>query len=790
MTAKLRLSAILFLCFSLFCACAKKDDLAGIQKYARKSEVYYQSAVTKYKELISQKKDAERAYFELGKLYYEHGEFPGAIEAFKKLNTEPAKKFLAISYYRAGDFTAALEIFNRNDIPDDEYLYYYGLTCEKLNLFDRALEHYGKIHSPDFASLAIARVDQIERQAKGNFIKDVDPRVAEILAAAPTAKDYPQAGALGLWCDEKIEVTGENTQISDLHYIIKILNERGKEAFAESVIEYDSTFEKVELEYARTIKPDGQVVEVGKRHIRDVSKYLNFPLYSNVRAYIISFPEVTEGVCIEYKVKISRSQLINEKDIVLDYSVQQSEPIILARFVLSVPKENPAHIKIINEKYNDFGAKLNPQTEERQGRLIYTWQFKDIPQIIYEPSMPAWSKINPTILISTFDDWQEVYSWWDALAKDKVKPDEAIKRQVEKLTGEQVSSEEKLRAIYNFCAQKIRYVAVEYGKGGYEPHNAVDILKFKYGDCKDQAVLLVTMLRQAGFRAWLVLIPTQGNYDLNKDFPAIFFNHAIAAVALKDRIVFLDPTAETCPFGDLPSMDQGRGVLIYKEEGYEIGRTPLFAAQHNLVSQRTNIKVKSDESITAARDIISTGIYDQSQRSWLLYTQPKLIEQSLQSKIQGFSIGAKLEKYHIENLDNLNTPVYLSYSFQGPEYFTSAGNLRVMPQLASFDEIYLVAKDKRKYAIDFSILDAKESILTVEIPPNFVVKYLPQSIVKDSPWLKCMVEYYIKDNRISFKQWTELKKTEVTANEYSDFKSLLEDLAKKAKERVVLERIN
>lgn len=789
MRQNLKLSMTLFLCLSVFYACAEKDEVAGIQKYAQKSQTYYKNAVSKYEELIRQDKDVGRALFGLGKLYYEHGEFKEAIEAFKKLDTAQAKKFLAISYYRAGDFTAALEIFNRNDIPDGEYTYYYGLTCEKLNLFDQALEHYKKIQSGDFASLAGARIDQIEKRGKGNLIKDVDPQAAEILSSAPPARDYPQAGALVLWCDEKIEITPENTRLTELHYIIKILNERGKDSFAETAIEYDSTFDKVELQYARTIRPDGQVVEVGRRHIRDVSKYLNFPLYSNARAYIISFPEVAEGACIEYKVKISRSKLVNEKDIVLGYMAQSSEPIISASFTLVLPKKNPAHIKIVNQKFNDFSAELNPQTEEREGRLVYTWQFKDIPQIISEPGMPPLPKINPTILISTFDDWKEIYSWWQSLAKDRLEADAAIKGQVKLLTKEQFSPEEKIRAIYNFCAQKIRYVAVEYGDAGYQPHNAADIFKFKYGDCKDQAVLLVTMLREAGFSAWPVLIPTQENYNLNKDFPAMLFNHAIAAVALDGEIVFLDPTAETCSFGDLPQMDQGRGVLIFKEEDYEIGQTPLLPAQHNLLSRRTNIKVKSNGSITAARDIISTGIYDQAQRYWLLYTQPELIEQSLQSKIQEFSIGAKLEKYHIEHLADLNTPVYLTYAFQGPEYLTSAGNLRVMPQLAFFD-VSLVSKDKRKYPIDFSILDVDESILTVEIPPDFIVKYLPQGIVKDSPWIKCMVEYYFQDNKLSFRQRTELKKTEISENDYPVFKSLLEGLAKKAKERIVLERIS
>src|SRR3989338_3476394 len=257
-----------------------------------------------------------------------------------------------------GNFTDALEIFNKFEIVDDEYLYYHGLTCEKLNLFDEAIKAYKKIKGNEFSSKAKERLGIIEKQDSALGIKEIDKRAYEILEGAPSAEDYPQAGALILSCDEKVEVTTQGTQVSYLHYLIKILNERGKESFSETQIGYDSTYEKVELVYARTIKPDGTVADVGSRHIRDVSKYLNFPLYSNARVYIISFPEVAEGSVIEYKVKVYNSQLINKKDFVLSYPVQSSEPIIDAQFNISVPKESKLNIKIINEKYNDFKANL------------------------------------------------------------------------------------------------------------------------------------------------------------------------------------------------------------------------------------------------------------------------------------------------------------------------------------------------------------------------------------------------------------------------------------------------
>ncbi len=179
-----------------------------------------------------------------------------------------------------------------------------------MNLFDKALDIYKRIKDKDFSALAFLRISQIEKQVNVINIKDISPQVNKIIQTAPDQQKYPQAGALILFCDEKIELTAQDTQISYLHYVIKILNNRGKEAFSETRVEYDSTYEKVELEYARTIKPDGTVVDVGIRHILDVSKYLNFPLYSNARVYIISFPEITEGVNIEYKLKIHRIKRI------------------------------------------------------------------------------------------------------------------------------------------------------------------------------------------------------------------------------------------------------------------------------------------------------------------------------------------------------------------------------------------------------------------------------------------------------------------------------------------------
>ncbi len=785
---KLKVLIFAFCILGLTAGCIQKDELELAQECVGKSDVYYQHAIERYKKLINKGKDLDRLYFELGRLYYSHGEFDKSKHALEKSAALQGHKLLAISDYKLGNFTDALEIFGKDNISDDEYLYYYGLTCEKLNLFDKALDIYKKIKGNKFIPLAQARINIIRNDGALQTIEQKDPNIYKIIQSAPSPEAYPQAGALILSCDERIEVTDKNSEVSDMHYVIKILNERGKEDFSESHIEYDSTYEKVELEYARTIKPDGTITDVGSRHIRDVSKYLNFPLYSNVRVYIISFPEITEGAVIEYKVKIYRNELINKKDFVINYPVQSSEPVIFADFTVTLPKGRTLNLRTLNEKYNNFNANLKPAINEQGTRLVYSWHFNNIPQIIPESNMPPNVEINPAILMSTFNSWQDIYNWWWALAKDKIKADKTIGNKVATLTGKLSSDEAKIRAIYNFCAKEIRYVAVEYGQAGYEPHKAEDIFQNKYGDCKDQAILLVTMLKNCGFTAWPVLISTNDYYNMNPDFPAVLFDHCIAAVQLKDKIIFLDPTAQTCSFDDLPGGDQDRQVLVFKENTFAIQLTPLYPAGHNLVKQAASIKINNDETITAKKDIFTYGMYDQAQRYWLLFTPPQLIEEKLKERIQEVSIGAKLSKYEIKNLDNLNEPVVLSYTFSGPEYLTIAGPLRIMPQLASLDST-MVARDKRKYPIDLTILDKKESVLEIEFPKNFTIKYMPQSVSEDSPWMSFKVEYTPKGDKLVFRQVAELKKKVIEEQDYPAFKAFFDKLARQIKQRVVLEKI-
>lgn len=793
-TKRIILYIFLFITFSHFTGCSSSDfDVKKADRLAAASHSSYLEAARLYEKVLAvlpQGDFKNNVRFKLGELFFRGGDYTAAAEVLKLIDSKQAQRLLAISYFKDADFTSALEAFNKNrGLRDQEFLYYYARTLEKSNLYDQALKIYAAIDiSSAFGRESQKRIAMINLVNYGVLFAGVDAEVVKLIKASPGIDEYPDAAGLYLLIDENMTLTEDNHLESVSHTCVKILNERGKEKFAEVSLQYDSTYEKLEVEYARIIKPDGVVVSVGDKNIRDVSLYLNFPLYSNARARIISMPEVAEGCVIEYKIKISRNKLPNDKDFDAAYWLAMDDPILLEKFQLKIPVSRELRYKIINEAYNASGFDMRPKEEIRGSYKVYSLKLENVPQIVPEPAMPSFARSTPYVLFSTFQDWQDVYTWWQSLYQDKIIVDSNIQAKVEELTKGRKSVEAKIRPIYNFCVSQIRYVAVEYGDAGYEPHKASEVFENKYGDCKDKAILLVAMLRAAGIEAFPVLISTFDSLDLQSDIANIMFNHAIAAVSLDGKLTFLDATGSTVSFGDLPYGDQGRTVLVFLKNGYALMDTPLFAPAHNNLLTKMEIKVAPDESVAVSRQIFASGGYEQAQRYWLKFTIPSLIEEDLKQKARSIAHNAEVDKYEIKYVDDLDQSILFQYNFSAKEFFTRAGRARIMDQFAGI-HTDVVVKDKRLYPLEFSGLEQEEDVIVIELPKHLKVKYLPQTIEEDNKWFYCLSRYELSaGNRIQFNWAFRIKLRNVSLNDYPMYKKALEGIAVKLDQKALLEK--
>ncbi|MCK4576754.1 DUF3857 domain-containing protein, partial [candidate division WOR-3 bacterium] len=418
------------------------------ENYISKSQAYLDSA-----KAAVQSDTSLYSLQTLGNIYLLEGNFFAAesvlINAFaKNPKDNTTSRLLALTYYRSGKFTEALEIFDK--LPENpEVLYYQGKIYALKNCWEEAIDKFQKSkhksqNLKDFQWVKMAEKEiEAIKGSKTLKLEDLEPEIQNIVTSAPSQKEYQEAGALIL-LNKKSLLIDEYGSTTTIHRVIKILNSRGKREYGETKIGYDDSFEYVDINLARVIKPSGEVITVPKMFFKTTTPYSGFPSYSNYKIKVISFPEIENGTIIEYKVTKRRIKLLDEDNFYVKFWLKTGEPIILEKYSVTYPKNQNIHIK------HPEGYKPKEATTTIQGSKTIEWEIKNQDAIILERAMPSYDEIIPQIWVSSFKDWNEIYRWWKSLYKDRVEPDKPINEKVTEIIKEAKAStqDEKIKAIY------------------------------------------------------------------------------------------------------------------------------------------------------------------------------------------------------------------------------------------------------------------------------------------------------------------------------------------------------
>jgi tetratricopeptide (TPR) repeat protein len=496
-----------------------------------------------------------KASLQLAKVYYQQSKYMEAIEEYSHvIEEEPenqeAIRGLALSYFRANDLTRALrelqeaELMDPNDI---EILYTMGIVFEEKHLFVEAMQYFNKVMdiSPDsnWASEAIDHLQDIELSGGASTIEDLEEEeILMLIMTAPEPEDMPEIGMVVLLNDIHYEILPDDTLINRIHKLIKIMDERGKEA-SEIKLSYDSTYRSINIDLARVIKPDGTIIGAGGEDIQEVTPWADFAFYSNIKVLIISMPDITVGSIMEYQVTIEDipgSKRFDPKEIDAGFTLAATNPVKRARINVSVPVDREFKTTTVN------GVPLEPEIIMNEEMKHFTWRLDEIPGMLVEAMMPPVLDITPIIYVTSFPSWGIIADWWRDLEFQAIIPDDAIRSKVNQLTNNMDTQKDKARAIFHYVASQIRYVGLEYGKGAVRPDKASQVFENKYGDCKNKTILLITMLREAGINAYPALISTLYHGRAWKAIPRVHaFDHVLALCIIDDEWIWMDSTIET-----------------------------------------------------------------------------------------------------------------------------------------------------------------------------------------------------------------------------------------------------
>jgi len=530
---------------------------------------------------------------------------------------------------------------------------------------------------------------------------------------------------------------------------------------------FEADSETVQLRGARIYRKNGQVdqaIESGEGPTDNPA----MAMYSSARAFYVRFPRLDPGDVVELQYRVED---IAYRNAFADYFgevvyMQSTEPIARAEYVLITPKSRAFY-------FNKPTVPGVRQTVEEKGDTkIFHFTAENVPSLEPEPMMPPLAETLGHVHVSTYKSWDDMGRWYWGLVKDQFIADDQVRRRALEITKDAKDEREKVRAVYGFVVQKTRYVALEFGIHGFKPYRCSQIFARGFGDCKDKATLIVTMLKELGIPATIVILRTGLRGDFGTDVASLApFDHAIAYVPSLD--LYLDGTAEFTGSTELPAMDRGALAIQINEGKPKLVHLPIPDASQSIMSKRVEAVIGEGGSaqIDWKVDVSGANASAWRQRYHAKATQRPRVQEDLSNELP----GVEIDDVRANDLDAVEQPVSIRAKGRAKSMARRDGESWTLPLGAREHLVRAWAPlSSRRTDLRIQTLSTNENETVVRLPAGAKILAGPQAAEGTSPFGRYKVETETNGNVVRVKTTVALSKPRIPASEYAAFRAFCE----------------
>jgi len=590
----------------------------------------------------------------------------------------------------------------------------------------------------------------------------------------------------------EISVTKKKLQVlQDCAYESMILTDLGTKNTTESFTY--SGLVPVKSYEAYTLKPNK-------------GKDKKIPLHSTITK-LAKDNSVFYNDVMERKLTYSDLEIGSKK--VYQYQAEFLDPFLLHRhiFANNMPVKNSTlevvtsnDVEIGFKIFNDPESKIVFKKEVQKNKIKYSWTLNDIKPLKYESNNPGFLHLAPHVVLYiknyTIDDKKTellgdvdlLYEYYKGFVKDLNQVEDAsLKSKTLEIISELKTDEEKIKAIFYWVKDNIKYVAFENGYEGFIPREAKLVHERKFGDCKDMASIITEMAKYASIaNVNLCWIGTRRiPYNYNQVATPAVDDHMIASIELNGKMIFLDATDNLTKFGLPSSFIQGKDALVRDENSYKIISVPVVKAKENITKDVVNLKLIDSK-------IIGDGQYsvDGLTRSYYLSqigdaTDKKRFE-LIKSLVEKGNNKFILNEFKEKNIENRDLPYEIEYKFELDNFAVNAGK-----------EIYLnlfldkpfeknnIEKDRiSKFEFDF--LTGYKMEYVFEIPENKKLQSVPNNIQFQNDLMSFTSKYEIQEQTIKLIFTLETYKILLNPEDFQAWNDAIKNLKSVYNETIIL----
>jgi hypothetical protein len=628
------------------------------------------------------------------------------------------------------------------------------------------------------------------------------PQWMHTLVNAPVPSYDEKTDAVLLYSETNVTVVSTDKIRTQVREAYKILRPNGR--YHGTVFVHFNPQRKIKNLHGWCIPAQGKDYEVKDKDAIEVSPSIaGAELISDVKYKMLHIPAPDPGNIVGYEYEVEEQPFFLQDM----WNFQETDPVRESHYSLQLPPGWEFKASWLN----------HPEVKSTEaGGNLSQWALTDIKGIKREPEMPPRDGVAGAMIISFFPpggaalngfvNWDAMGKWYTNLVSGRMDASAPIKQEVATLTASRTTALQKMQALAEFVQRDIRYVAIELGIGGWQPHPASDVFSHRYGDCKDKATLLRSMLREIGIDTYHVAIYTERG-AITPLTPAHHgFNHAITAIKLPDgltdpslvatvqhpklgRLLFFDPTDDLTPFGQIRGALQANYGLLVTPDGGELIELPQQPSAMNRIERTA--KLTLDAAGTLKGEVKETRLGDRaSSERWRLRTvtkdadRIKPIEDLLANSLANFHITHAT----LLNLQQTGQPFGFNYSFESQNYAKNAGNLLlVRPRVIGNKGLgFLETKEPRKFPIEFEGPASDTDTFEITIPAGYVVDDMPPPVDADYSFASYHSKTVVNGNVVGYTRTFEVKELSVPVNKAEDLKKFYRIIAGDERNTVVL----
>ena len=527
-----------------------------------------------------------------------------------------------------------------------------------------------------------------------------------------------------------------------------------------------------------SIKVDGDKV----KNFKPATDYYSVEgvFYSDARICYFTLPLEKKG---------STSEVRFEKTI-LDprylTSIFFSEPFFIQRKEIKVIV--PAWMKIDIKEFNFKGYNISKHIDKKGDDDIYTYVIENAQALKQEEDAPGPTHTVPHILVMSkyaeingerityFNTLDDQYAWYRQLVKQIGNENATIKSKAEEITGNVTGDLEKVKKVFQWVQDNIRYIAFEDGIAGFKPESAQEVLRKKYGDCKGMGNLLTEILKSLGYDARLCWLGTNHiAYDYSTPSLSVD-NHMICALLYKGKTYFLDATEKYIGFDEVAERIQGRQVLIEDGDKYFLRQIPTANSQQNTCYEKRILALNGNDLIGKVLQS-----WKGENKEWLLHQLNQIKKEKQEDALKQFlaegNNNYQITNLKIINLNDYNTELKIEYDL----FFKNAAT--------AFDtEIYLSLDNRkslsglkfdtteRKLPFQFPFKDHQLLEIELQLPITIRSKDVPNELKIERPEYSLTGAYLVDKNIVRYRREIILKNTLLAKSKFGSWNTDIDRL--------------